>query len=931
NTVYMERAIEPLAANVAAQSVKKALKKLKGEFLRIAAPLLGCGYDALYKREHKKQVRKIITVSCTVIAASLAFLAYTGAMLFKINNQKTELAQSNASLLEKTRLLQIENSKNLSRISEDMWNDGDAIGAVETLLPTIQTHEAQQAVSPEALRVMADITGAFDIRGVKAVLNIEHETPVKSIGYAGGGKTIVTQDATGVYFFSADSGKLIKKYGEEDLGTPYPKVYFENDGVIKTSAAKNHAGSAVIVQNDMILGYQKIFDEEENLSGSDVFITGYNRALRIDGVSGEIIAEIKNTSDASASFSKTENGFIKTLKQYGSTSYTVEKFDEYGSLQTSYLLHDFDLGYLSNGWMYFGDNKCYFKKNSSSEEALYAFDIEENEIKNPTVVLKNTDIIKTVRFIDDDLMVLSTKSENLIDYNLEINIYNAETAELKHSYVFEKVTYSNAANIGKIYAENGGNYADIVFVAYGNRVILINSENGELIKELVYDGIITASYYSENGFLYVITSEGHEVITPIRKISAPITNPMYIGKYKTDTSFGNHGLCAYYNNFYAICTEASKNVIICTNSVNKDYTEIHFSDNQSANAVFANEDGTYALTDTYKELYVYDFASHIMKRIAEFDNYGMKCGFVNNTTAFSLDKNKLSFYDLATDNTEALSFENEIYNYFKGITADGKLVFQKTDEVVLCDKNGKHETVTTQDISTCFNKEYANIALRNIYVPEKAKDIVLTISVIEPVSYDITTKLITYDTDSKAFTYICDISDDHGYVKFVKSFGERKYSVVFDDLTFLYFEAATGNITDNVKYDLPVIISYFPVDENTALILSNDSCLYKIDISEKNVTAKLDINNDKIKTSSYDYSEFVYIPEKNIVILEWSDNGYVVDMETFELMYSVDYYEDYIASNDCVIVKQHGHIGYYPLYTVEELAKKAESYLGINN
>jgi len=40
--------VEPLAANVSAATEGASLRKLKREFLRVAAPLFGCGFDALY-------------------------------------------------------------------------------------------------------------------------------------------------------------------------------------------------------------------------------------------------------------------------------------------------------------------------------------------------------------------------------------------------------------------------------------------------------------------------------------------------------------------------------------------------------------------------------------------------------------------------------------------------------------------------------------------------------------------------------------------------------------------------------------------------------------------------------------------------------------------------------------------------------------------
>ena len=50
--------IEPLSGDVRARSRSASLKKLKVEFLRIAAPLLGCGFDELYQRHKRRRKRR---------------------------------------------------------------------------------------------------------------------------------------------------------------------------------------------------------------------------------------------------------------------------------------------------------------------------------------------------------------------------------------------------------------------------------------------------------------------------------------------------------------------------------------------------------------------------------------------------------------------------------------------------------------------------------------------------------------------------------------------------------------------------------------------------------------------------------------------------------------------------------------------------------
>lgn len=57
-----KRTIEPLCADVRTQSLRKSLILLKTEFLRLAAPILGCGFDDLYRR-HQRRKRKRIMAS----------------------------------------------------------------------------------------------------------------------------------------------------------------------------------------------------------------------------------------------------------------------------------------------------------------------------------------------------------------------------------------------------------------------------------------------------------------------------------------------------------------------------------------------------------------------------------------------------------------------------------------------------------------------------------------------------------------------------------------------------------------------------------------------------------------------------------------------------------------------------------------------------
>ncbi|MBR0172315.1 MAG: TIR domain-containing protein [Lachnospiraceae bacterium] len=94
-----EVAIEPLAGNVAAPDLKKSLKKLKTEALRIAAPLLGVGYNDLYDRDARRAARRRRTITAVVFASMALFLAYSSVMLIRIAKQNKELQYRNAAVL----------------------------------------------------------------------------------------------------------------------------------------------------------------------------------------------------------------------------------------------------------------------------------------------------------------------------------------------------------------------------------------------------------------------------------------------------------------------------------------------------------------------------------------------------------------------------------------------------------------------------------------------------------------------------------------------------------------------------------------------------------------------------------------------------------------------------------------------------------------
>lgn len=91
------RPIEPLYTDIRAKTMKETLRNLSKQRLRVAAPLLGCGYDALYRRHRRRIIRRVsATAMATVIVGSAVGIALSN-MDASRREASAELKYNNAS------------------------------------------------------------------------------------------------------------------------------------------------------------------------------------------------------------------------------------------------------------------------------------------------------------------------------------------------------------------------------------------------------------------------------------------------------------------------------------------------------------------------------------------------------------------------------------------------------------------------------------------------------------------------------------------------------------------------------------------------------------------------------------------------------------------------------------------------------------------
>jgi len=99
--------VEPLAADIRAETWKGSINLLKEEKLRLLSPILGCAFDDLRRRHRRRRIQRITTVLCAAFAFMLAFGSFSTyqylqihrQMQLKLENQSRVLAQFSANEL----------------------------------------------------------------------------------------------------------------------------------------------------------------------------------------------------------------------------------------------------------------------------------------------------------------------------------------------------------------------------------------------------------------------------------------------------------------------------------------------------------------------------------------------------------------------------------------------------------------------------------------------------------------------------------------------------------------------------------------------------------------------------------------------------------------------------------------------------------------
>lgn len=143
-------------------------KAYREELPRLAAALLGCGYDELRQRERQYRTRRLITVFSVAMAMLIGFAGYVlyNSMLIQQANDQLEaannqLTDANIEIQKNLEEALTNQSQYLASASEQSMEAGDRMLAIALAMEALPKHEGERPYVAQAEKALSDAVGAY--------------------------------------------------------------------------------------------------------------------------------------------------------------------------------------------------------------------------------------------------------------------------------------------------------------------------------------------------------------------------------------------------------------------------------------------------------------------------------------------------------------------------------------------------------------------------------------------------------------------------------------------------------------------------------------------------------------------------------------------------------------------------------------------------
>ncbi len=165
NEVINRMPVEPLAADVRADSPRKRSAMINDAVLRLAAPMFNLGYDDLKQRHREQKIRRIAIATSIAAGVSIILgLVFLGLAL-KINSQKKVIQSQHVELEKQYNIQQEKYCESMNIVSEDLMKQGlkkEAVYAIRSAMPDSKEDDSKPLLASN-VKTLTQILNVYDI------------------------------------------------------------------------------------------------------------------------------------------------------------------------------------------------------------------------------------------------------------------------------------------------------------------------------------------------------------------------------------------------------------------------------------------------------------------------------------------------------------------------------------------------------------------------------------------------------------------------------------------------------------------------------------------------------------------------------------------------------------------------------------------------
>ncbi|MBQ5959043.1 MAG: toll/interleukin-1 receptor domain-containing protein [Firmicutes bacterium] len=671
----IQNEIEPLAANVSAKSLSQMLKRLKTEYLRIAAPLFGCGFDDLYRRDQRRRNRRRAALfgGVTAILGTAAVLSTSA--LVTISSQKRQIEADAAELLRNNQELWMRESKMLEK-------DGDLYGALEAVA---QAYPEEGEPLSGVFGQSVSLLGSYEPDTFTAVRKIKLSAQPSDMCVLNNGKTLAVRTVSGLSLWNTETGKLISDFGAVS------DVAFSRDPQIQKASVYNFAVGSILSNNVGNVALYPMFhktitDEIPVNGGNAMYVTSLDKTVsKLSPEDGSVLWSVQLDSYANFPVTQLQPGCLVPVNTYDHlllldpTDGTEKARYELDALKEMLGYTYYYKVFESNGYLIFtvssnGSMNCIVCRTAQQmPEEIFRAELYANATLGEASysIYGNTLCVTGYTFagILDEAMTYF-KGYSLTDGTF---LWSGEM----------QTFLPGAPFTGIIAPDSGSQNSDpIVFGIVGDRLFVANTKTKRLYFNQQLPGTVKNVYYSENGHVFVTDESGLEYFFSLRRFDSNSSSVMLFEDREYRTAVNR---VAYGNNLYAVVRGNESEISlyrVLTNEARKTLFQTGKGDEWGISEAILNADSTLAVigqSNPYKLTVLDPESGKVLQTI--------RCDALPRVSFFGSDRlliredNTLRIVDITSGETEQ-EFSNEEYNLWSYVQGEDCLVIERSADHV---------------------------------------------------------------------------------------------------------------------------------------------------------------------------------------------------------------------------------------------------------